>query len=201
MFTGLITDIGEILEAERGAGGLALRIGTRWDLSGVALGASIACSGACLSVTEKGDGWFAVEASHETMAKTTAGDWRAGTRINLERALRMGDELGGHLVLGHVDGVTTVAARTPDGDSVRFSFDVPAELARYIVPKGSVALDGISLTVNEVTDRPGGACVFGVNIIPQTLEWTTIQDKQPGDRLNLETDMLARYLERLQMRA
>lgn len=198
MFTGLISDIGEVLVAERGTGGLALRIGTRWDLSNVSLGASIACSGACLSVTEKGDGWFAVEASHETMAKTTAGDWRSGTRINLERALRMGDELGGHLVLGHVDGVTTVADRVPDGDSVRFTFDVPADLARYIVPKGSVALDGISLTVNEVTDKPGGGCAFGVNIIPQTLEWTTIQHKQPGDRLNLETDMLARYLERLQ---
>lgn len=192
MFTGLITDIGEVRAVER-AGDTQFVIGTSFDMEGVAIGASIACSGACLTVVEKGADWFAVDVSAETLACTTLGDWQVGRRINLEQSLRIGAELGGHLVQGHVDGVAPVTERRPDGDSLRFSFEAPAELAKFIARKGAVALDGISLTVNEVEGRS-----FGVNIIPHTAQQTTLGAAQPGDTVNLEVDLLARYVARLQ---
>ncbi|MGE0152805.1 MAG: riboflavin synthase [Reyranellaceae bacterium] len=200
MFTGIITDIGRIAErVDRGASGDRLFvIETRYDMASVDLGASIACSGCCLTVTEKGrDGraqgdWFAVEASQETLSRTTLGDWQAGTRVNLERSLRLGDELGGHLVYGHVDGVGRITARRPEGGSLRFTVEAPEALARYVASKGSVAIDGVSLTVNEVS---GGG--FGVNIIAHTQQETTFGGLQPGQRVNLEVDMLARYVARL----
>jgi riboflavin synthase len=191
MFTGIVTDIGRVRSIER-QGDTRLTIETAYDTAGVSLGASIACSGACLTVVDKGAGWFAVDASAETLARTTLGDWRVGTRINLERALKAGDELGGHIVSGHVDGVGTVAARRVEGASVRFSFEVPATLARFIAEKGSVALNGVSLTVNEVE-----GCRFGANLIPHTLAHTTFGDAEPGLRINVEIDMLARYVARL----
>ena len=156
------------------------------------IGASIACSGCCLTVVELGADWFAVDASAETLSKTILGDWRPGTRVNLERALRVGDELGGHIVAGHVDGLGEVVARVPEHGSTRFRFRVPAPLHRYIAPKGSVAVNGISLTVNEVDDRE-----FGVNIIPHTLVNTNLGDQQPGSLVNIEIDTLARYVARL----
>lgn len=152
----------------------------------------MAHNGVCLTVIEKGTGTFAVEASAETVSKTTLGDWRDGTPINLERSMRLGDEIGGHLVYGHIDGVATVLDRQPDGDSVRFTFGVPEPLNRFVAPKGSVALDGVSLTVNEVAGNR-----FGVNIIPHTLACTTFQTLNPGHRVNFEADMLARYVARL----
>ena len=148
-------------------------------------------------MVEKGAGWFAADVSAETLAKTTLGDWAPGTPVNLERALKLGDELGGHLVSGHVDGVAGLKDRAPEGDSLRFSFEVPAGLARFIAPKGSVALDGVSLTVNEVADLPGDGARFGVNIIPHTAECTTFGELQAGARVNLEIDLLARYVARL----
>ena len=158
---------------------------------GIALGASIACSGVCLTAVELGDNWFAVDASEETWSKTTLGEWKDGRRLNLEKSLRIGDELGGHLVFGHVDGVAKVVERRPDGESIRFTIETPADLAPYIASKGSVALDGVSLTVNEVAgDR------FGVNVIPHTAEVTTFSGLEAGDLLNLEVDMLARYVAR-----
>lgn len=194
MFTGIVTDIGEILERED-RGDVRLRIGTGYDISGIDIGASIACSGVCLTVIATGmdpRGWFDVEFSAETASKTTAGGWTPGTRLNLERALRVGDELGGHIVSGHVDGVAEVLRATPDGDSTRFRFHVPHALARFIAPKGSVALDGTSLTVNEVEGDE-----FGVNIIPHTKQVTTWGQIRAGDRVNLEIDTLARYVARL----
>ncbi len=200
MFTGIITDIGRIAErVDRAASGDRLfLVETRYDTGAVDLGASIACNGCCLTVTDKGKGgraegfWFTVEVSQETLSKTTLGDWQAGTRINLERSLKLGDELGGHLVYGHVDGVGRIAARRPEGGSVRFTVEAPAGLARYIASKGSVAIDGVSLTVNEVD---GGS--FGVNIIAHTQQETTFGGLQPGQAVNLEVDMLARYVARL----
>jgi len=167
-------------------------IATSYDLAGVALGASIACSGACLTVVDKGDDWFAADVSAETLSKTTLGAWRVGAPINLERPLALGAELGGHLVTGHVDGTAEVVLREREGDSWRFRFRVPGELKHYIAAKGSVALDGVSLTVNEVLDD-----VFGVNIIPHTASVTTFGERRVGDRVNLEIDLLARYLARL----
>lgn len=192
MFTGLISDVGTLRARKGGAGGARFEIETKLPMREVAIGASIACSGACLTVVEKGDGWFAVDVSGETLSKTTLGDWRTGRRINLERSLRLGDELGGHLVSGHVDGVAQVAGRRADGDSTRFTITAPAALARFIAAKGSVALDGVSLTVNEVSEE-----TFGVCIIPHTAAMTTFGKLQPGDRVNLEIDMLARYVARL----
>ena len=192
MFTGLITDIGEVRSVER-PGDTRFIIGTHYELGAVEIGASIAHSGACLTVVEKGEDWFAVDVSQETLDCTTLGDWAPGRRINLEQSLRLGAELGGHLVQGHVDGVAVVTARRPDGDSIRFSFEAPAELARFIARKGSIALDGISLTVNEVEGS-----TFGVNIIPHTAEHTTLGTTQAGDKVNLEVDLLARYVARLQ---
>ena len=192
MFTGLISDIGVLREVTKAADSQFI-IDTRYDMAAVKIGASIACSGACLTVTRKDDGWFSVDVSAETLACTTLGGWRAGKRINLEKSLRLGAELDGHLVQGHVDGRATVTARRPDGDSLRFEFEAPAELARFIARKGSVALDGVSLTVNAV-DGTG----FGVNIIPHTARETTFGALAAGDQVNLEVDLLARYVARLQ---
>jgi riboflavin synthase len=189
MFTGIITDIGEL--AERAGGRLTIR--SSYAAQGIAIGASIACDGACLTattVTPAGSGsLFTVDVSNETLSKTTLGDWRPGQRINLERSLKAGDELGGHIVSGHVDGVARIADIRPDGESRRFTVEVPPALARYIASKGSVALDGISLTVNDVDQSR-----FGINLIPHTLTHTTWGAKKPGDRVNLEIDVLARYV-------
>jgi len=191
MFTGIITDLGRV-RAVAGGDMTRLEIGTTYPAEAIAIGASIACNGVCLSVVERGPGWFAVEASAETLSKTTLGGWRAGTAVNLERPLKLGDELGGHLVLGHVDGVAVLVQRRPDGGSIRLVFEAPQELARFIAPKGSVAIDGVSLTVNEVEGRR-----FGVNIIPITLRETNMGDLAVGGRVNLEIDLLARYVARL----
>jgi riboflavin synthase len=191
MFTGIISDVGRVRAVTPG-GDTGFTIAAAYDADDVALGASIACAGVCLTVTGKGEGWFAVQASAETLARSTLGAWRVGTPVNLERALRMGDELGGHILSGHVDAVATILDRRPEGDSLRFLFDVPPPFERAIAPKGSVALDGVSLTVNEVDGRR-----FGVNIIPFTQTKTTFGTAQPGDRVNLEIDVLARYVARL----
>jgi len=196
MFTGIITDIGRITAVEH-RGDLRLRVGTAYDTSSIDLGASIACSGVCLTVVDKGPDWFAVEVSAETLSRT-AGEWKDGTSLNLERALRVGDELGGHIVTGHVDGVGTIVEVTPEGDSTRVVVEAPAALAPYIAAKGSVALDGISLTVNEVSDLPDGSLRFGLNIIPHTQQMTTWGDLAPGRQLNIEIDVLARYLGRME---
>jgi riboflavin synthase len=194
MFTGIVTDIGEIVTVAPGgqAGDRRFVVRTRHDMKPVAIGASIACSGCCLTVVEKGGDWFAVEVSGESLAKTHLGEWAVGSRINLELSLKLGDELGGHLVYGHVDGVGKVASMTPEGGSVRFVFEVPGELARFVAAKGSVAIDGISLTVNEVADNR-----FGVNVISHTQAVTTLGQAKVGQRVNLEVDMLARYVARL----
>jgi riboflavin synthase len=191
MFTGIITDIGTVRAIAK-AGDTRFEITTTYDLAGVDMGASIACNGCCLTVIAKGPDWFAIQASGETLSKTTLGQWNRGTRINLERALKLGDELGGHIVSGHVDGIGQIVAITPDGESRRFRIRVPLALARFIAPKGSVAIDGTSLTVNEV-DGPD----FGVNIIPHTQAVTTWGDMKVGQAVNIEIDMLARYVARL----
>jgi riboflavin synthase len=191
MFSGIITDLGEVRDIRRD-GDTRLVIATGYDLTDAAIGASIACSGACLTIVEKGADWFAAMVSAETMACTTLAGWHVGTRVNLERALRLGDEFGGHIVLGHVDGVARVVDRRADGDSLRFSFAAPPHLARSIASKGSVALDGISLTVNEVDGER-----FGVNVIPHTQACTSLGTARIGDGVNLEIDVLARYVARL----
>ncbi|MCH8091694.1 MAG: riboflavin synthase [Proteobacteria bacterium] len=190
MFTGIITDLGRVRAVERGKE-TRFEIATSYDTASIAAGASIACSGPCLTVIDKGEGWFAVEASAETLSRTTLGAWRQGVAVNLERSLKLGDELGGHLVFGHVDGTVTLARQTASGDSVVFDFEAPASLSAYLAPKGSVTLDGVSLTVNAVE-----ADAFSVNIIPHTLRNTTFGAAKTGDRLNLEIDMLARYVAR-----
>ncbi|SLN30926.1 Riboflavin synthase [Pseudoruegeria aquimaris] len=198
MFTGIITDVGTILELEQ-RGDLRARIGTAYAASGIDLGASIACNGVCLTVIAKGDSpqnWFDVEISAESVAKTNIGTpgsgWALGGRLNLERALKVGDELGGHIVSGHVDGVAEIIETRDEGDSTRFTFRAPDELARFIAPKGSVALNGTSLTVNEVEGS-----TFGVNIIPHTKQVTTWGTAKAGDVVNLEIDTMARYVARL----
>ncbi|HKT53081.1 MAG TPA: riboflavin synthase [Caulobacteraceae bacterium] len=191
MFTGIVSDIGTVRSIRETNRDRRLEVVTRYDLAGVAIGASISHSGCCLTVVDKGDDWFAVEVSGETLSASVLGDWREGRRINLERAARAGDELGGHIVSGHVDGVGEVLSITPEGGSRRFRFRSPRPLHRYIAPKGSITVDGVSLTVNEVEDD-----VFGVNIIPHTFEVTTLGALKAGDRVNLEIDMLARYLAR-----
>lgn len=196
MFTGIITDIGRITAIEH-RGDLRLRIGTAYDTASIDIGASIACSGVCLTVVDKGPDWFAAELSGETLSRT-AGHWHDGTMLNLERALRVGDELGGHIVTGHIDGVGTVTEVTPEGDSMRIMIEAGAPIAPYIAAKGSVALDGVSLTVNEVTDLPGGGVRFGINIIPHTWELTTFNGTAQGRELNIEIDVLARYLGRME---
>jgi riboflavin synthase len=198
MFTGIVTDVGQVraVVPANSRRDTRFEIETRYPLQEIPLGASICCSGACMTVVGKGANWFAVDASAETLSRTTLGDWRTGTRVNLERPLRMGDELGGHVVSGHVDGVAAVVERRPESGSLRFVFEVDRDLGRYIAPKGSVAIDGVSLTVNEVEDR-ADKTRFGVNIIPHTQENTTIGAFQPGMRVNVEVDMLARYVARL----
>ena len=191
MFTGIITDIGQVKSLEK-RGDTRIVISTSYDTATVEIGASIACSGPCLTVVEKGSGWFATEASAETLSRTTVGSWEEGTRVNLERALSLGDELGGHIVSGHVDGLARIVSVEPEGDSVRFLFEVPDEVKAFIAEKGSVCLDGVSLTVNAVQ-----GIQFGVNIISHTQSETTSNDKKVDDFVNLEVDMLARYVARL----
>ena len=191
MFTGIITDVGTVRRIER-AGDTRIEIETGYDTHDIELGASIACSGPCLTVVEKGRDWFAVEASAETLSRTSLGGWKVGTKVNLERALRIGDELGGHIVSGHVDGTARIVDTRPEGDSVRFEFEAPHGLKRYIAEKGSIALDGVSLTVNAVDDAR-----FGVNVISHTRTHTAFGDRAAGDVVNLEIDMLARYVGRL----
>jgi|ERR1044071_5607452 riboflavin synthase len=194
MFTGIVTDVGRVRHMARSAAadGARLTIATAYDTASIALGASIACSGVCLTVVALEPGGFAVEASAETLSCSTLAQWGEGTPVNLERALRAGDELGGHIVSGHVDGVARLVDRRPDGESVRFTIETPAELMPYIASKGSVALDGVSLTVNEVDGLR-----FGVNIIPYTLAHTSFDRAMPGQRMNLEIDPIARYVARL----
>ena len=192
MFTGIITDRGQVRAITPG-GDTRFEFSTDIDLSSVDIGASICCSGACLTVVEKGDGWFAANVSGETLSKTTLGDWHEGTPVNFEGALKLGDTLDGHIVSGHVDGVATLTGVAEEGDSKRLEFEAPDDLKLLIAAKGSVALDGVSLTVNEVQGRS-----FGCNIIPHTQEQTTLGELKEGDRVNLEIDMLARYVARLQ---
>ena len=191
MFTGIITDIGSV-KAISGEGDVRFDINTAFVMDDVAIGASIACAGVCLTVIEKGEGWFAVQASDETLQKTTLGDWQADTKINLERALKLGDELGGHIVSGHVDGVAHVVSTQAIGDSMKIDFEAPRDLAAFIAQKGSATIDGVSLTVNDVDD-----CLFSVNIIPHTQSETTLGQLIKGDRVNLGIDVLARYVARL----
>ncbi len=191
MFTGIVTDLGRVRRIRRGE--LAeLTIATRFDIAKIAIGASIACSGPCLTVVAVADGTFTVQASAETLARTTIASWVEGTPVNLEQALRIGDELGGHLVSGHVDGLAKIVERRPDAESVRFVIEAPGELMPFIASKGSVCLDGVSLTVNEVEQNR-----FGINIIPHTLACTTFAEARPGQQMNLEIDMIARYVARL----
>ncbi len=204
MFTGIVTDMGQVRAIERPADA-RFTFETAYDPASIALGASIACSGACLTVVDKGGGageagWFAADVSAETLSKTTLGDWQPGTPVNLERALCLGDELGGHLVSGHVDAVAVVRARAEDAGSIRLSFGAPRALMGFIAPKGSVVLDGVSLTVNAVDDSGGDHPAegrFDVNIVPHTARVTTLGAYRPGVRVNLEIDMLARYVQRL----
>jgi riboflavin synthase len=196
MFTGIITDVGRI-EAVEARGDLRARIACGYDMTDVNLGASIACSGVCLTVVDKGEGWFAVDVSAETQSRTAPGLWAEGAALNLERALKVGDELGGHIVTGHVDGIGEVASVEPVGDSLRVGLVAGHELARYIAAKGSVALDGISLTVNEVETLADGGTAFSVNIIPHTAAQTSFGAIAAGRRLNIEIDVLARYLGRM----
>ncbi|MHA6262450.1 riboflavin synthase [Arenibacterium sp. CAU 1754] len=191
MFTGIITDIGTVTELDQ-QGDLRARISTGYDTKTIDIGASIASDGVCLTVIDLGPDWYDVQISAETVAKTNLSEWTVGKRVNLERALKVGDELGGHIVSGHVDGVAEVIAVRDEGDSTRVTLRAPRELARFIAPKGSVALNGTSLTVNDVD-----GCDFGINFIPHTKNFTTWGDVAIGDHVNLEIDTLARYVARL----
>ena len=191
MFTGIVTDLGTVRRLAPGPV-TRLEIQTRYPAGDIALGASICCNGCCLSVVEKGPDWLAFEVSGETLSVTTLGQWQVGTRVNLERALKVGDELGGHLVSGHVDGVGRIADQRQDGGSIRITVEAPKPMMRFIAPKGSICLDGISLTVNEVGDT-----AFGVNIIPITQEVTNLGSIKTGSPVNLEIDQVARYVARL----
>jgi riboflavin synthase len=194
MFTGIVTDVGQLRHIEK-RGDTHLVIGTHYDVAAIEIGASINCSGACMTVVDKGsakDRWFAVTASAETLSKTTMGKWKVGDPVNLERPMRVGDELGGHIVTGHVDGVAEVTSVKPEGESIRFLFQAPVAVSRFIASKGSVALDGVSLTVNEVDGTR-----FGVNIIPHTSKVTTFGKLKAGSEVNLEVDLMARYVARL----
>lgn len=195
MFTGIITDIGEVTELSRN-GDTRMAIRTAYDTSTIEFGASIACSGVCLTVVDKGENWFSVDISAETLSCTVLGDWKAGTRVNLERALKVGEELGGHLVTGHVDGVGEVISVEADGDSKKFTFTAPQDLKSFIAAKGSLTINGASLTVNEVTDE-NDRTLFCINIIPHTQEKTTFSDLAVGDTVNIEIDILARYVARM----
>ncbi|MEJ6790423.1 riboflavin synthase [Brevundimonas sp. BR2-1] len=193
MFTGIVTDIGRVRSVRQTERDRRYEIETAWDTAGIDLGASVSHAGCCLTVTEKGPGWFAVEVSGETLSKTSLGDWAEGRRVNLERAAKLGDEMGGHVVSGHVDGLGRVAAIEPEGGSHRVHIEVPAPLHRFIAPKGSITVDGVSLTVNGVEGQR-----FDVNLIPHTWDATTLGGLKVGDAVNLEIDMLARYLARWQ---
>ena len=193
MFTGIVTDIGRVRDVRATERDRRYEIETAWDTAGIDLGASISHAGCCLTVTEKGDGWFAVEVSNETLSKTTLGAWTAGDGVNLERAARLGDEMGGHVVSGHVDGLGRIVSITPEGGSHRIAVEAPAPLHRFIAAKGSITVDGVSLTVNAVEGQ-----VFWLNIIPHTWQVTTLGGLKVGDPVNLEIDMLARYLARWQ---
>ena len=195
MFTGLVTNIGTIVSAEQ-RGDLRLRIRCGYDMAGVELGASIACSGVCLTVVDKGEDWFAVDVSTETLSRTAAAHWRQGARLNLERPLRVGDELGGHFVTGHIDCVGSIASVTPEGGSTRLDISVAGEFAQLLAAKGSVAVDGVSLTVNDVEEDDGGVR-FSVNIIPHTAAHTTLGAAEAGGQFNVEFDVLARYIARM----
>lgn len=206
MFTGIITDIGTVERTEQ-RGDLRLVIASSYDMSGVAIGASIACSGVCLTVTDKGNregsqdgtcGWFAVDVSGESVARSAPSMWQTGAKLNLERALKVGDELGGHIVTGHVDGVGTLESYTATGDSWTAKIAAPAPLAPYIAAKGSITVDGVSLTVNAVEDAADGGAVFMLNIIPHTAAMTTLGALVAGSKVNLEIDVLARYLKRME---
>lgn len=191
MFTGIITDLGQVRVIKHN-GGDRFEFATGYDTGGIETGASVCCSGVCLTVVDKGKGWFGTDVSAETMDRTTLKDWTEGSPVNFERPLKMGDELGGHMVSGHVDGVATLVSSVPEGDSRRLEFEAPASLRKLIAEKGSVALDGVSLTVNGAE---GGK--FAINVIPHTLNNTTLGALEPGNRVNVEIDMLARYVARL----
>jgi riboflavin synthase len=199
MFTGIVLDKGRVtaLAPAAKSSDTRLVIATSLDLSATAIGASIACSGCCLTAIEKGADWFAAEASAETLSKTTLGAWKLGTPVNLEPSLKLGQELGGHIVSGHVDGTAVLVSVDAVGGSHKLVFEVAPEFARLIAPKGSVALDGVSLTLNDVADRPDGTCRFSINVIPHTWSATTLGGLAPGDRVNLEIDTLARYVARI----
>jgi riboflavin synthase len=196
MFTGIVSDIGTVAQA-RQLSDLRLTIRCSYDMGSVDLGSSICCSGVCLTVVDKGADWFAVDLSSETLSRTAGALWEEGSRINLERSLRVGEELGGHFVTGHVDCVGTVLEATPEGGSVRIAIAVPAAYAGLIAPKGSIALDGVSLTVNDVTDGGDGTVRFANNIIPHTVECTTLGSVEAGNQVNVEVDVLARYIDRM----
>jgi riboflavin synthase len=201
MFTGIVTAIGKVTASEQ-RGDLRVTVACPYDPATIAIGASIACSGACMTVVEKGgqagDAWFAVDVSAESVSCTVPGMWETGSELNLETALKLGDELGGHIVTGHVDAVGEIAQIVPEGDSTRLTIIAPAELAPYIAPKGSIAVEGVSLTVNEVNDQANGSVHFGLNIIPHTADVTTLGALRQGDSVNLEIDTMARYLKRMQ---
>jgi len=201
MFTGIITAVGTIRETSA-KGDLRAIIACPYDPDQIAIGASIACSGVCLTVVEKGgsagDAWFAVDVSGETISKTAQNQWSAGRKLNLEQALKLGDELGGHIVTGHVDAVGRITEREEVGGSLHFAVTTPAELSPFVAPKGSITVDGVSLTVNAVDDHADGSCTFHLNIIPHTAEVTTLGDLKAGDAVNLEIDVLARYLQRME---
>lgn len=196
MFTGIITDIGTVRSAER-RGDLRLVIGSGYDLDAVDLGASIACSGVCLTVVDKGEDWFAADVSAETISRTAPALWREGAKLNLERSLRMGDEFGGHIVTGHVDAVAEVVGTCPEGDSTRIGVSVPRALGPMVAPKGSIALDGVSLTVNDVREAEDGTTYFSVNVIPHTAQHSTLGGIATGRQLNVEVDVLVRYIDRM----
>lgn len=201
MFTGIVTAVGTVSASEQ-RGDLRVRIACPFDPAGIAVGASIACSGACLTVVEKGgepgNAWFAADVSAETVQRTVPGMWTQGARLNLEQPLKLGDELGGHIVTGHVDAVGEVAQVAPEGDLTRLTIVAPESLAPYVAQKGSITVNGVSLTVNEIEDRANGSVHFGLNIIPHTAEVTTLGELTQGDRVNLEIDTMARYLKRMQ---
>jgi riboflavin synthase len=200
MFTGIVTDIGTIRAVEP-RGDLRVVVQTSYDSAGIDMGASISCSGVCLTVVDKGrddtGDWFAVDVSGETVSRTAQGQWTAGRRLNLERAMKLGDELGGHIVTGHIDGIAEVLGICPDGDSKRIGFRVTSDLAPFLAPKGSVTIDGVSLTVNEVRDDADGTH-FAINVIPHTQAVTTLGDLAEGRAVNVEIDVLARYLQRME---
>jgi riboflavin synthase len=197
MFTGIITDVGTI-ESVEARGDTRAVVRTTFDMDTVDLGASIACSGVCLTVVDKGPGWFAVDISGETVSRTARGQWSHGRQLNLERAMKLGDELGGHIVTGHVDGVAEVGGICPEGDSKRIGFRVSSDLAPFIATKGSITIDGVSLTVNEVSDQADGSTHFSINLIPHTQAVTTLGALQQGQAVNIEIDVLARYLQRME---